>query len=148
MTLKKREDTVNWSTNHTLWRTRFGRCYGPVVRQTTEWMNPRRNNSMMLFQVKEIWIRWKWESIFQIFLTLHPTWVTRRKCRFAPIRYLEYWRNACDWRFIDFPLVQGHTGNWLSHSLLGIIDELGRKSACSLYQLHNIFLRVAAITQI
>jgi hypothetical protein len=23
----------------TLWRTRFGRDYGPVVRQTTEWMN-------------------------------------------------------------------------------------------------------------
>jgi hypothetical protein len=22
-----------------LWRTRFGRGYGPVVRQTTEWMN-------------------------------------------------------------------------------------------------------------
>jgi hypothetical protein len=23
----------------TLWRTRFGRGYGPVVRQTTEWMD-------------------------------------------------------------------------------------------------------------
>jgi hypothetical protein len=23
----------------TLWRTCFGRDYGPVVRQTTEWMN-------------------------------------------------------------------------------------------------------------
>jgi hypothetical protein len=22
-----------------MWRTRFGRGYGPVVRQTTEWMN-------------------------------------------------------------------------------------------------------------
>jgi hypothetical protein len=25
--------------DRTLWRTRFGRVYGPVVRQTTEWMN-------------------------------------------------------------------------------------------------------------
>jgi hypothetical protein len=25
--------------HRTLWRTRFGRGYGPVVRQTTEWMN-------------------------------------------------------------------------------------------------------------
>jgi hypothetical protein len=25
--------------DRTLWRTRFGRGYGPVVRQTTEWMN-------------------------------------------------------------------------------------------------------------
>jgi hypothetical protein len=25
--------------DRTLWRTRFGREYGPVVRQTTEWMN-------------------------------------------------------------------------------------------------------------
>jgi hypothetical protein len=25
--------------DHTLWRTRFGRGYGPVVRQTTELMN-------------------------------------------------------------------------------------------------------------
>jgi hypothetical protein len=24
--------------DRTLWRTRFGRGYGPVVRQTTEWM--------------------------------------------------------------------------------------------------------------
>jgi hypothetical protein len=23
----------------TMWRTRFGRCFGPVVRQTTKWMN-------------------------------------------------------------------------------------------------------------
>jgi hypothetical protein len=23
----------------TLWRTRFGSCYGPVVRQATEWVN-------------------------------------------------------------------------------------------------------------
>jgi hypothetical protein len=28
--------------DHTLWRTRFGRGYGPVVRQTTEWMNEWR----------------------------------------------------------------------------------------------------------
>jgi hypothetical protein len=25
--------------NRTLWITRFGRDFGPVVRQTTEWMN-------------------------------------------------------------------------------------------------------------
>jgi hypothetical protein len=25
--------------DRTLWRTRFGRGYGPIVRQTTEWMN-------------------------------------------------------------------------------------------------------------
>jgi hypothetical protein len=31
----------------TLWRTGFGRGYGPVVRQTTEWMNtlPRRKRN-------------------------------------------------------------------------------------------------------
>jgi hypothetical protein len=25
--------------DHTLWRTHFGRGYGPVIRQTTEYMN-------------------------------------------------------------------------------------------------------------
>jgi hypothetical protein len=25
--------------DHTLWRTRCGRGYGPVVKQTEEWMN-------------------------------------------------------------------------------------------------------------
>jgi hypothetical protein len=25
--------------DRTLWRIRFGRDYGPVVRQTTKWMN-------------------------------------------------------------------------------------------------------------
>jgi hypothetical protein len=28
--------------DRTVWRTRFGRGYGPVVRQTTEWMNSAR----------------------------------------------------------------------------------------------------------
>jgi nuclear transport factor 2 (NTF2) superfamily protein len=28
--------------DRTLWRTRFGRGYGPVVRQTTEWMNDNK----------------------------------------------------------------------------------------------------------
>jgi hypothetical protein len=27
--------------DRTLWRTRFVKGYGPVVRQTTEWMNER-----------------------------------------------------------------------------------------------------------
>jgi hypothetical protein len=27
------------SLHSTLWRSRFGRGYGPVVRQTTKWMN-------------------------------------------------------------------------------------------------------------
>jgi hypothetical protein len=28
------------SLDHTVWRTRFGRGYGPDVRQTAEWINP------------------------------------------------------------------------------------------------------------
>jgi hypothetical protein len=32
--------------DHTLRRTRFGRDYGPVVRQTTEWMNEWMNKWM------------------------------------------------------------------------------------------------------
>ena len=31
------------SSRSHLWRPRFGRTYGPVVRQTTEWMNERTN---------------------------------------------------------------------------------------------------------
>jgi hypothetical protein len=42
--------------NRTLWRTRFGRGYGPVVRQTTEWMNEwnticEQNNSFRVWNV-------------------------------------------------------------------------------------------------
>jgi hypothetical protein len=33
--LKLKEEALD----RTLWRTRFGRGYGPVLRQTTEWMN-------------------------------------------------------------------------------------------------------------
>jgi hypothetical protein len=43
-------DDIKWNKRYwklkeealdcTLWRTRFGRGYGPVVRQTTEWMKP------------------------------------------------------------------------------------------------------------
>jgi hypothetical protein len=34
--------------NRTLWKTRFGRGYGPVARQTTEWMNER---ALLLLQI-------------------------------------------------------------------------------------------------
>jgi hypothetical protein len=33
--------------DHPLWRTRFGRGYGPFVRQTTEWMNEWMNSRAM-----------------------------------------------------------------------------------------------------
>jgi hypothetical protein len=38
-----KEKKIYWklkeeALDRTLWRTRFGRGYGPVVRQTTEWM--------------------------------------------------------------------------------------------------------------
>ena len=37
MTARKQEGTGNWqrAQYHIIWRIRFGRCYGPVVRQTT-----------------------------------------------------------------------------------------------------------------
>jgi hypothetical protein len=38
MTLRKREDTGE-ALDRTLWRARFGRCYGPVARETTERMS-------------------------------------------------------------------------------------------------------------
>jgi len=28
-----------WEGYHTVWRTCFGKGWGPTVRQTTEWMN-------------------------------------------------------------------------------------------------------------
>jgi len=36
MTLRKRRETAKGNTRSHLWRTRFGRGYGHVVRQTTE----------------------------------------------------------------------------------------------------------------
>jgi hypothetical protein len=40
--------------DRTLWRTRFGRGYGPVVRQTTEWMNEWMNGGNLLPQNKVV----------------------------------------------------------------------------------------------
>jgi hypothetical protein len=42
MTLRKGEDTLIWKKKSlvcTMWRARFGSVFGPVVRQTTEWIN-------------------------------------------------------------------------------------------------------------
>jgi hypothetical protein len=42
MTLRKGEDSLIWKRKlwiPTMWRARFGRGFGPVVRQTTKWMN-------------------------------------------------------------------------------------------------------------
>jgi len=41
MTLRKAEDTLIWRRK--LWRARFGRSFGPDVRQTTKWMNACRS---------------------------------------------------------------------------------------------------------
>jgi hypothetical protein len=55
---KLKEEAVD----RTLWRTRFGIGYGPVVRQTTEWMNEWMNKYLILssilygFCVANIWI--------------------------------------------------------------------------------------------
>jgi hypothetical protein len=35
--------------DHALWRTRFGRGYEPVVRQTTEWMNEVKKHFLGAF---------------------------------------------------------------------------------------------------
>jgi hypothetical protein len=35
--------------DRSVWRTVFGRGYGPVVRQTTEWMNEWMNEWMSLY---------------------------------------------------------------------------------------------------
>jgi hypothetical protein len=41
MTLRKGEDThlKEEALDRTMWRARFGRGFGPVIRQTTKWMN-------------------------------------------------------------------------------------------------------------
>jgi len=40
MTLRQRGilETEKGPVDRTLWRTRFGKVYGPVARQTAEWM--------------------------------------------------------------------------------------------------------------
>jgi hypothetical protein len=35
--------------DRTQWRTRFGKGCGPVVRQTTEWMNEHSRRAKILF---------------------------------------------------------------------------------------------------
>jgi len=55
MTLKKWENTKNWeeALNDNLWRNGFGRSYGPVARQTTNWtkecMNAWMNERDVMF---------------------------------------------------------------------------------------------------
>jgi hypothetical protein len=43
--------------DRTMWRARFGRGFGPVVRQTTEWMNESH-----VFYVA---VLFRWAGIFQ-----------------------------------------------------------------------------------
>jgi len=40
--------------DRTLWRTRFGRGYGPVVRQTTEWTHSSTEVHSMIFIVRAV----------------------------------------------------------------------------------------------
>jgi hypothetical protein len=43
--------------DRTQWRTRFGRGYGPEVRQTTEWMNVSDEPTASIFRViQEEWL--------------------------------------------------------------------------------------------
>jgi hypothetical protein len=43
--------------DRTLWRTRFVRGYGPVVRQTAEWMK-WMNKSVIIFYVNRSLLKW------------------------------------------------------------------------------------------
>jgi hypothetical protein len=57
----------------TLWTTRFGRGYGPVVRQTTEWMNEWMNAYMYANETcKQGWI----QSFFYKFIEI----IAKRNC--------------------------------------------------------------------
>jgi hypothetical protein len=40
--------------DRTMWRARFGRGFGPVVRQTTKWMNCVISNLIFTFNCKDI----------------------------------------------------------------------------------------------
>ena len=56
MTLKKRKDTEKLkedALDRTLWRTRFGRVYGPVIRQNEEWKNRSSSGNEWLFSIFE-----------------------------------------------------------------------------------------------
>jgi hypothetical protein len=50
--------------DRTLWRTRFGKGYGPVVRQTTEWMNDFlgvacNTHVLLIYRFLAVpWLRW------------------------------------------------------------------------------------------
>jgi hypothetical protein len=56
---RKREDTVNWKRKYvldgTVWRTGFGRGYGPVVRQTMEWMFVRSLSVETIIYARSTW---------------------------------------------------------------------------------------------
>jgi hypothetical protein len=44
--------------DRTMWRARFGRGFGPVVRQTTKWMNEFRTNEYVIFVLKYVNTEW------------------------------------------------------------------------------------------
>jgi hypothetical protein len=54
--------------DRTQWRSRFGRGYGPVVRQTTEWMNEW---TMLLYILKLHFIAFKTINFWYFLIDPH-----------------------------------------------------------------------------
>jgi hypothetical protein len=65
--------------DHTLRRTRFGRGYGPVVRQTKEWMNKLKFTKLHKFQL--IIRRLLWMTILSLPLYFYNNGMSHLKMK-------------------------------------------------------------------
>jgi hypothetical protein len=77
--------------DHTLWRTRFGRGYGPVVRQTAEWMS-----SVSVTRLCSQWHNFCDSSKDVKVHEREGPWA----CRRIAVTHRPLWSSCLDWRLL------------------------------------------------
>jgi hypothetical protein len=111
--------------DRTQWRTRFGRGYRPVVRQTTEWMNEIIN----VLEASKVW-----------FLRLFLVLCSRSYSYIHPIRYnfrLEQWEPSI--------LLLGYDSTLRNNSVLSATNHING-FVCSAHSKHTTRIKHRSVT--
>ena len=98
--------------DRTMWRARFGRGFGPVVRQTTKWMSLHCSSSK---SISNIAAAWRWRQNVRLMhrqgVTFHSNSNVQRHCH-QKLKYNKRWVNATTHtNFLNRP------PNYLSNSI-------------------------------
>jgi hypothetical protein len=87
--------------DRTQWRTRFGRGYGPVVRQTTEWMNLRHQSKILVLHTLIFTFFGSDKKITRLQTISYPAFIEFQML--LTFSWMEFWFVSVSPKYLNFP---------------------------------------------